>query len=69
MEVAGDTQMLVLSARLGTTLVQMIHDYQTQGYYLAHREHGKLVNYEFLSADLSEATFAFHNYRKTVAPD
>ena len=69
MEVAGDTCTLVLSARLGSTLVQLIYDKATKGYYLSHRHHGKLVNYEFMSADLAEATVAFHSYRKSVAPD
>lgn len=62
MEVAGDTSTLVYSIRKGSNIIQLVHDKETKGYYLHHRNRGKLVRCDYVADNISDASKEHQDY-------
>ena len=63
MEVYGSGKnVLVITRRNGTNLVQLICDNELNGYYLHHRRSGKLVKYDYIADEINDAIAKYEEY-------
>jgi hypothetical protein len=61
-EVAGGTNVLVITRRKPGQIVQLIADNDLNGYYIHHRKSGKLVAYEFVGREVNAAIAEYEQY-------
>ena len=65
-EYPQDRAELMASKRNGTNLVQLIYDPDSRGFYVHHREHGKLVCYDFIANNTEDACYLYEEYLQTL---
>jgi len=65
-EYPQDKSQLMSSIRYGTNLIQLIYDPDTKGYYIHHREQGKLINYDYITDNQEDACNLYQEYLQTL---